>query len=58
MYDQYFVRNMPIGKTILLIVICETKSLDLGALELLCADYKTNFLKVDKFIEEVNKNMG
>ena len=39
MYDQYFVRKMQIGKTLLMIVICETKSLDVGALDLMCADF-------------------
>jgi len=38
MYDQYFVRKMQIGKNILLIVICETASLDT-----MCGDYRTNF---------------
>ncbi len=46
---------MQIGKTLLLILICETKSLDMGALDLMCADYQHNFLKVDKFIDEINK---
>ena len=55
MYNQYFVRKMQIGKNILLIIICETKSLDMGALDMMCSDYKTNFLKVDKFIEEINR---
>ena len=51
MYDQYFVRKMQIGKNILLIMICETKSLDMGALDLVCEDYRQNFLKVDNAIE-------
>jgi hypothetical protein len=55
MYDQYFVRKMQIGKNILLIVIAETDTLDLGSLDSMCADYRTNFLKVDRFIEEINK---
>ena len=46
---------MQIGKNILLILICETQDLDMGALDLMCTDFKQNFLKVDKFIEDVNK---
>jgi len=53
MYNQYFVRKMQIGKNILLILICETETLDIGALDMMCEDYKTNFLKVDKFIDEI-----
>jgi hypothetical protein len=55
MYDQYFVRKMQIGKNILLIVICETARLDLGALNLMCQDYKLNFAKVDQYIDQINK---
>ena len=55
MYDQYFVRKMQIGKNLLMIVICETQSLDIGSLDLMCADFQTNFLKVDKFIDDLNK---
>ena len=55
MYNQYFVRKMQIGKNILLIAICETDTLDIGALDLMCSDYKTNFQKVDKYIDEINK---
>ena len=43
MYDQYFVRKMQIGKNILLIVICETVSLDIASLDTMCGDYRTNF---------------
>mgnify|MGYP001589361686 CR=1 FL=1 len=43
MYDQYFVRKMQIGKNILLIVIAETDSLDIGSLDSMCSDYRTNF---------------
>jgi hypothetical protein len=53
MYNQYFVRKMQIGKNILLIVIAETDSLDMGALDLMCSDYRVNFQKVDKFIEDM-----
>ena len=55
MYNQYFVRKMQIGKNILLIVIAETERLDIGALDSLCADYKANFTKVDKVIDEINR---
>lgn len=55
MYNQYFVRKQQIGKNILLIVICETEGLDIGALDIMCGDYKTNFQRVDKFIDDVNK---
>ena len=55
MYDQYFVRKMQIGRNILLIAICETESLDMGALDLMCRDYRTNFLEVDRVIEDLNK---
>jgi len=37
----------------LLILICETETLDMGALSMLCTDFKNNFQKVDKFIEEI-----
>jgi hypothetical protein len=47
------VRKMQIGKRILLILICESKSLDLGGLDLFCSDFKHNFEKVDKFIEDI-----
>ena len=53
MYNQYFVRKMQIGKNILLILICETDSLDIGSLDLMCQDYRTNFQKVDKFLEDI-----
>ena len=43
MYNQYFVRKMQIGKNILLIAICETDTLDIGVLDLMYSDYKTNF---------------
>jgi hypothetical protein len=43
MYNQYFVRKMQIGKNILLIVICETASLDIASLDTMCGDYRTNF---------------
>ncbi len=55
MYNQYFVRKMQIGKNILLILICETDTMDIGALDVMCTEYKKNFEKVDKFIEEINK---
>ena len=55
MYDHYFVRKMQIGKNILLIIIAETDTLDIGSLDNMCADYRTNFQKVDKFIEDINK---
>ena len=56
MYNQYFVKKMQIGKNILLIVICETKSLDMGALDIMCSDFKVNFQKgFDKFFEDINK---
>eukprot|EP00347_Sterkiella_histriomuscorum_P005332 403357018 len=57
MYNQYFVRKMQIGKNILLILICETSELDMGALGLLCQDFKQNFQKVDKFIDEIASRM-
>lgn len=56
MYNQYFVRKQQIGKNILLIAICETKDLDMGMLDLMCEDYKNNFLKVDKLIDNILKN--
>jgi len=54
-YNQYYVKQMQIGKNILLIVICESKGLDIGALDMMCADYKKNFIKIDTVIEEINK---
>lgn len=53
MYNQYFVRKQQIGKNILLILICETATLDMGALNLLGQDFKLNFQKVDKFIDDI-----
>ena len=55
MYDQYFVRKMQIGRNILLIAICETNSLDMGALDLMCTEISKNFEKVDHVIEDLNK---
>ena len=55
MYDQYFVHKQQIGKNILLIVICETDGLDIGALESVCKDYQANFQRVDRFLEDFNK---
>lgn len=55
MYDQYFVRKMQIGKNILLIIIAETDTLDIGSLDSMCADYRSNFAKVDRFIDDINK---
>jgi len=46
---------MQIGKNILLIVICETATLDIGSLDSMCADYRSNFQKVDQFIDTLNK---
>lgn len=55
MYNQYFVRKQQIGKNILLIAICETEGLDIGALDALCSDYRANFQRVDRFIDDFNK---
>ena len=55
MYNQYFVKKQQIGKNILLILICETKTLDMGALSLLGQEFKQNFAEVDRFIDKIAK---
>ena len=42
-YDQYFVKKVQIGSNILMIVIADTATVDLGQLDLLISEYSSNF---------------
>ena len=50
MYDQYFVKKVQIGQNILMTVISETASVDMGQLDLLIQEFSSNFELVDKHI--------
>lgn len=51
MYDQYFVKKVQIGKNILMTVIAESASVNMGQLDLLIKDFEQNFACVDDHIE-------
>ena len=55
LFDQYFVRKAQIGQSVLLVAICEAEGLDLGALNLMQADYRSNLAPLDRLMEEVAK---
>ena len=58
MYDQYFVKKVQIGNNILMTVIAESDSVDMGQLDLLIEEFNENFLPVDdhilQFLEQNN----
>ena len=55
MYDQYFVKKVQIGQNILMTVIAETATVDMGQLDLLIAEFKSNFELVDKHIATMDQ---
>lgn len=55
LYDKYFVRKTMVGKNVLLVAIAEAEGLDIGAVDQMCADFRVNLGKVDKFIDDFNK---
>ena len=50
MYNQYFVKKVQIGENILMTVIAESDSVDIGQLDLLIQEFEDNFTKVDEHI--------
>ena len=54
MYDQYFVKKVQIGQNILMTVISETATVDMGQLDLLIAEFTSNFELVDKHIATID----
>ena len=53
MYNQYFVKKVQIGENILMTVIAESASVDIGQLDLLIAEFEDNFVRVDEHIGQV-----
>ena len=53
MYDQYFVKKVQIGESILMFVIAETATVDLGQLDLLISEFEENFVRVDEHIAQM-----
>ena len=53
MYDQYFVKKVQIGANILMVVIAETETLDIGGVDLLIKEFSSNFMQVNPVIEEL-----
>ena len=50
MYNQYFVKKVQIGENILMTVIAESDSVDIGQLDLLIQEFEDNFTSVDEHI--------
>ena len=50
MYNQYFVKKVQIGENILMTVIAESASVDIGQLDLLISEFEDNFVRVDEHI--------
>eukprot|EP00352_Strombidinopsis_acuminata_P008533 CAMPEP_0176372746 /NCGR_PEP_ID=MMETSP0126-20121128/25592_1 /TAXON_ID=141414 ORGANISM="Strombidinopsis acuminatum, Strain SPMC142" /NCGR_SAMPLE_ID=MMETSP0126 /ASSEMBLY_ACC=CAM_ASM_000229 /LENGTH=124 /DNA_ID=CAMNT_0017732683 /DNA_START=62 /DNA_END=436 /DNA_ORIENTATION=- len=55
MYDEYFLKKVQIGKNLLMITICDTDTLDMGALDLLFTDFQKNFTQIDDLIEKIDE---
>ena len=53
MYNQYFVKKVQIGENILMTVIAESASVDIGQLDLLISEFEENFLAVDSHIGQI-----
>ena len=53
MYDQYFVKKVQIGENILMTVIAESDSVDMGQLDIMISEFEDNFVSVDSYIGEV-----
>ena len=53
MYDQYFVKKVQIGESILMFVIAETATVDMGQLDLLISEFEENFARVDEHIGQM-----
>ncbi len=51
MYNQYFVKKVTIGENILMTVIAETESVDMGQLDILISEFEENFVRVDEHIK-------
>ena len=54
MYDRYFVQQKQVGDNLLLIIICETESLDMGMLRELTSEFEENFKQVNAIVAEFN----
>ena len=54
MYDRYFVQQKQVGDNLLLIIICETESLDMGMLRELTSEFEENFKQVNAIAAEFN----
>ena len=53
MFGKYFVKKVQIGENILMTVISEAATVDMGQLDLLIKEFETNFAPVAKHIEQV-----
>ena len=53
MYDQYFVKKVQIGENILMTVISESATVDMGQVDLLISEFEENFLSVDSHIGNI-----
>ena len=53
MYNQYFVKKVQIGENILMTVIAESASVDIGQLDLLIQEFDDNFRGVDEHIGQI-----
>ena len=54
MYDQYFVKKVSIGENILMTVIAESASVDMGQLDIMISEFEENFTSVDEYINQIN----
>ena len=53
MYNQYFVKKVQIGDNILMTVIAESSSVDMGQIDLLISEFEDNFAAVDTHIAQI-----
>lgn len=53
MYNQYFVKKVQIGENILMTVIAESATVDIGQLDLLISEFEDNFVRVDEHIAQI-----
>ena len=54
MYGQYFVKKVSIGENILMTVIAESASVDMGQLDIMISEFEENFTSVDEYINQIN----
>ncbi len=55
MYDKYILRKEQISTNLLMITICDTPNLNMGALDRLVGHFKTNFAAIDEHIQKVTE---